>query len=201
MTHAQIKHLKDQCIVLKLIPVAEQGGVATVISQQLGRIGLYIKNRYPNKQALFCPAYELSLELSKKPQSDLYWPARVNITNAHHTLHQSLEHMLLAQSLLEDCHHLLPLEHPESIIYQALQTGLSGLVSSTQPEQLLKHLLMFEEILITTLGYGEPSIFTTHSLAIEDLWHLFDRHTQKFKHMSTLPFYARDMLVSVFKKV
>jgi len=144
---------RDEAVVLHVRPYADSDAIVTLFTHAQGKAAMFMRGlRSAKRKHSLRPMYELSLELHKRPGSDLFVPQALDVVRPHLRLSEDLVRLAAASAVLEAYRDLFHEGDADAKAYQGLVEALAMLES----EPALTTLTRVLERLAAHIGYEAP---------------------------------------------
>lgn len=144
---------RDEAVVLHVRPYGDSDAIVTLFAQLHGKVALYMRGlRSAKRKQSLRPMYELSLELHRRPGSELFVPQALDVVRPHLRLSEDLVRLAAANAVLEAYRDLFHEGDPDANAYVLLVETLQ-MLESEPPREILASAL---ERLAAHVGYEAP---------------------------------------------
>jgi DNA repair protein RecO (recombination protein O) len=146
---------RDEAVVLHARPYGDHDAVVSLFSRDHGRVSVFARGARAQKKkgSMLVPPHVVTLELSRRPSTELFSARAVEIETPHARLSTDLLRVSAANVLLEDCRELFADGEGDRVVYEALKASLDALESAS----VLDVITAFEGALSRALGMGDVS--------------------------------------------
>lgn len=148
--------LRDQGVVLRVIPFSETSLILTVFTKQRGKVGLMAKGarrKVKNGTTLTLePCYEIEAVWAHKETRELQLVREFSLVNSHFGVRDSLESFVYAHAVIELLLRCVTDDDPHPDLFMAASQTLK--MCETRATAKLPVLWKFELILLSQLGFA-----------------------------------------------